>query len=192
MTLLALGLLIFLGAHSIRIVADDWRGRQIARIGSAGWRIAFSLVSALGLILIVMGYGETRIDATVVWQPARWTAHVTALLTLPAFVLIVAAYIPGSRIRASLAHPMILGVKLWAFAHLLSNGRAGDLLLFGAFLAWAIADFASARRRDRRNAVTRSAGSMTRDAAVVAVGVAAWALFALVLHGPLIGVRPFG
>lgn len=192
MSLLTLGLAVFLGAHSIRIFADDWRTRRIAALGEARWKGLFSLVSAAGLGLVVWGYGQSRAEALALWEPARWTGHLTAALTLPAFVLIAAAYVPGSRIRAALGHPMILGVKLWAFAHLVSNGRAGDLLLFGAFLAWAIADFAAARRRDRRAAARRPAGSAAGDAAVVGVGGAAWAAFAWLLHGPLIGVRPFG
>jgi uncharacterized membrane protein len=192
MTLLIVGLLVFLGAHSVRIFAEDWRARQVARLGETTWKGIISVISLLGFALLVWGYGLARADAPDLWQPPRWTGHVTALLTLPAFVLLVAAYVPRNRIKAALGHPMILGVKLWAFAHLLSNGRANDVLLFGAFLAWAVFDFAAARRRDRLAGTRYPAGTAARDATVVAVGIAAWALFAVFLHGWLIGVRPFG
>lgn len=192
MTLLIIGLLVFLCTHSVRIFAEGWRVRQIARIGELPWKGLFALVSALGLALIVWGYGQARADAAALWQPPPWVSHLTALLTLPAFVLLTAAYVPGSRIKAAVGHPMILGVALWAFAHLLSNGRSADLLLFGAFLAWALADFAAARRRDRRTGTRYPSGAAARDATVLAVALAAWASFAFYLHGWLIGVRPFG
>jgi uncharacterized membrane protein len=192
MTVLLIGLLVFLGAHSVRIFAEDWRTRQLARLGEWTWKGLFSLVSAAGLALIVWGYGLARAQGLELWQPPRWSAHVAALLTLPAFVLLVAAYVPGNRLKAALGHPMILGVKLWAFAHLLANGRVQDLLLFGTFLAWAIADFAAARRRDRIAGTRYPAGSATRDATVAGVGIAAWLAFAFFLHEWLIGVKPFG
>ncbi len=192
MTLLIVGLLVFLGAHSVRIFAEDWRTRQVARLGETTWKGIISVISLLGFVLLVWGYGLARADALDLWQPPRWTGHVTALLTLPAFVLLVAAYVPRNRIKAAVGHPMILGVKLWAFAHLLSNGRANDVVLFGAFLAWAVFDFAAARRRDRLAGTRYPAGTAARDATVIAVGIAAWALFAVFLHGWLIGVRPFG
>jgi uncharacterized membrane protein len=118
--------------------------------------------------------------------------QIASLLTLPAFVLMAAAYVPGTRIRARLGHPMVLGVKLWALAHLLSNGRLADILLFGSFLVWAVACFRAARARDRRDGVVRPVGPVSRDAIAVAVGVAGWVVFALFLHGWLIGVAPFG
>lgn len=192
MTFLIIGLLVFLGAHSVRIFAEDWRGRQLARLGEKTWKGLFSLVSAAGLALIVWGYGLARAQGLEVWQPPRWSAHLAALLTLPAFVLLVAAYVPGNRIKAALGHPMILGVKVWAFAHLLANGRVQDLLLFGAFLAWAVADYAAARRRDRIAGTRYPAGTTARDATVAGIGVAAWLAFAFFLHEWLIGVRPFG
>jgi uncharacterized membrane protein len=192
MSILILGLLIFLGIHSVRIVAEDWRERQIARLGEKPWKGLFSLVSVLGLVLIVWGYGLARAHPTDLWYPPRWTAHVTALLTLVAFVLLAAAYVPGNRIKPAVGHPMILGVKVWAFAHLLSNGRTNDIVLFGTFFIWAVLDFAAARRRDRRTHPRYAPGAPARDALVVVVGIAAWALFAVYLHGWLIGVRPFG
>jgi uncharacterized membrane protein len=191
MTLLILGLALFLGAHSVRILASGWRDAQIARLGEQRWKGAYSLLSALGLGLIVWGYGMARADPVVLWMPPPWTRHLAALLTLPVFVLLVAAYLPGSHIKARIGHPMVAGVKLWALAHLLANGNLGDVVLFGAFLAWAIADFISARRRDRRAGQTYPVCCWTRDATVAAIGLLAWALFALYGHVWLIGVRPF-
>ena len=192
MTILILGLLIFLGAHSVRIFADGWRTRQLARLGEGKWKGLYSVVSAVGLVLIVWGYGLARAEPTILWMPPLWTRHVAALLTVPAFILIVAAYVPGNRIKAGLGHPMVAGVKVWAFAHLLANGTLAGVILFGAFLAWAMADFASARRRDRRAGTVYPAGTIARDAVAVIVGLIAWAAFAFYLHGWLIGVRPFG
>jgi len=192
MSILILGLIVFLAAHSVRIVAEDWRTRQVARLGELRWKALYSLVSATGLVLIVWGYGLARAESPVLWNPPLWTYHLSALLTVPSFILLTAAYVPGNRIRfAALGHPMVVGVKLWAFAHLVSNGRLADVLLFGSFLAWALLDFRSARRRGAGAAAAPRA-TVGRDVATVVIGLAAWAVFALTLHGPLIGVRPFG
>ena len=109
-----------------------------------------------------------------------------------AFVLVVAAYVPGTRIKNKLHHPMVLGVKVWAFAHLISNGTLADVVLFGSFLVWAIADFAASRRRDRIAGTVYPPGTATKDAVAVVVGVVAWAVFAFWLHGWWIGVKPLG
>lgn len=192
MLVFLIGLILFLGAHSSRIVADDWRGARIAQMGEGAWKGLYTLVSLVGLVLLAWGYGQTRATPIDLWQPPIFMRHIASLLTLPAFVLMAAAYVPGTRIRARLGHPMVLGVKLWALAHLLSNGRLADILLFGSFLVWAVACFRAARARDRRDGVVRPAGSVSRDAIAVAVGVAGWVVFALFLHGWLIGVAPFG
>ena len=191
MTLLILGLILFLGMHSIRIVADDWRTARVAQFGENGWKGLYSLASALGLALVVWGYGLARAEPVVLWAPPGWTKHVAALLTLPAFILIAAAYVPGNRIKAAVGHPMVAGVKVWAIAHLLSNGNLADVLLFGAFLAWAVLDFRSARQRDRAAGVRYATGSGARDGMAIAAGIGAWALFAGFLHLWLIGVRPY-
>jgi uncharacterized membrane protein len=192
MTTLFAGLVLFLGAHSVRIVADDWRSAQIARAGVGAWKAIYSIVSIAGFAMIVWGYGQARLAPVDLWIPPLWTRHAAALLTLPAFILLAAAYVPRTRIRAMVGHPMVLGVKVWAFAHLLSNGRLADIVLFGAFLAWAIADYVAARRRDRAAGTRHPAGPVSRDALAVAIGVAVWGAFAFALHGWLIGVRPFG
>jgi uncharacterized membrane protein len=191
MTLLLAGLLLFLGAHSVRIVADPWRTATIARIGRLPWRGLYSLVSLAGFALVVWGYGQARLDPLVVWSPPAWTRYATSLLVLPAFVLIVAGNLPGTRMRAKLGHPMVLGTKLWAFAHLLSNGTLADIVLFGAFLGWAIVDYTSARRRDRAAGTVYPPGSSSRGATAIAIGTLAWFAFGFWLHGPLIGVRAF-
>ena len=123
MTVLLLGLVLFLGVHSVRIVADDWRLRQIAALCEGRWKGVYSLLSAVGLVLVVWGYGLARTETVVLWSPPRGMAHAAALLTLVAFVLLAAAYVPGNAIKARLRHPMVLGVKVWALAHLLSNGN---------------------------------------------------------------------
>jgi len=201
---LVLGLILFLGMHSVRIVADDWRSQMIDRIGLGAWKALYSLVSLLGLVLIVWGYGLARHNPVTLWVPPVGMAHAASLLTLLAFVLLVAAYVPGNAIKARLQHPMVLGVKLWAFAHLLANGTLADALLFGGFLAWAVLDYRSARRRpagqpddddDEAAAAADAQGARSARAptvATVVVGVGAWAVFAFWAHGALFGVRPFG
>jgi uncharacterized membrane protein len=192
MTLLILGLVIFLGVHSVRIVADDWRRATIARIGPGAWKGVYSLLSLAGLVLIVWGYGDARLAPTVLWGSPVWVKHLASLLTLLAFVLLAAAYVPGNHLKARLHHPMVLAVKLWAFAHLVSNNTLADLLLFGSFLLWAVLDFRAGRARDRAQGTVYLGGHGGRTAATVVVGVGTWALFAFWLHGLLFGVRPFG
>lgn len=190
MTLLIAGLLLFLGAHSTRVFADGWRAQMIGRIGEKPWKGLVSVVSLLGFVLIVIGYGIARTDPLVLWVPPVWTRHLAIPLTLIAFILLVAAYVPRNGIKARIGHPMIAGVKIWAFAHLLANGTLADLLLFGGFLAWAILDFRTSRRRDRAQGTRAPAGSLPRTLLTVLIGVAAWAVFAMFLHTRWIGVSP--
>jgi len=192
MTILILGLIIFLGMHSIRIVADERRTALRARFGESAWKAGYGLVSLIGLVLVSVGYGMARQDPLLVWAPPTAMRHVAALLTAIAFVLLAAAYVPRNRIKSSLHHPMLLGVKVWALAHLLANGTLADLVLFGSFLAWAIVCFSAARRRDRAAGTRYLAGTMAGTLATLVVGLAAWAMFALWLHERWIGVRPFG
>ena len=189
---LVLGLVLFLGVHSTRIVAEGWRGRMRVRHGERAWKGAYSLLSLLGLALIVWGYGMARRDPLPLWDPPTAMRHLAGLLTLAAFVLVAAAYVPRNALKARLHHPMLLGVKAWALGHLLANGTLADLLLFGGFLAWAVFDFRAARSRDRAEGTAYPPGTPGGTAAAVAVGAAAWALFAFWGHAALIGVRPFG
>ncbi|MGP1679119.1 MAG: NnrU family protein [Giesbergeria sp.] len=192
MTVLILGLIVFLGAHSTRIVAEDWRTAQRKRLGEGAWKGIYSVVSIAGFALIVWGFGLARQQPVVLWSPPVAMRHVAALLTLIAFVLLAAAYVPRNAIKSRLHHPMVLSVKVWAFAHLLANGRLADVVLFGAFLSWAIVCFIAAKKRDRAAGTQYPAGTAGATAATVAAGAVLWALFAFWLHGVLIGVRPFG
>ncbi len=192
MLTLIIGLVVFLGVHSARIVADDWRTRQIARLGELSWKGIYAIVAIAGFVLIVWGYGEARTAPIVLWTPPNWTRHLASLLVLVSFILIAAAYIPKTRIKAAVAHPMVAGVKLWALAHLLANGTVADVLLFGGFLAWAVANFIAARRRDRLAGSVYIKGPITRDVIAVASGIVGWWVFAFHLHAWWIGVRPFG
>jgi uncharacterized membrane protein len=192
MTLLMLGLALFLGVHSTRIVADSWRTATIARVGEKPWKGIYSLLSIAGFVLLVVGYGAARQSPVVLYAPPVWTRHLAALLTIPAFVLLAAAYVPGNAIKRAVGHPMMAGVKVWALAHLLANGTLADFLLFGTFLSWAVLGFIAARRRDRASGTTYPAGPGSRTAIAVVAGLVAWAVFAFALHRPLIGVAPFG
>jgi uncharacterized membrane protein len=192
MVVLVAGLLLFLGVHSIRTFADGWRGQTMARVGAGPWKGLYALVSLAGFVLIVWGYAMARHETPVLWSPPSWTHHVTAALVLLAFVLVVAAYVPGTHIKAAIGHPMLAGVKTWAFAHLLANGTLADVLLFGAFLLWSMLAFRASRRRDRAAATKYPAAGWSRDAIAVLVGAGAWAWFAHFGHAWLIGVRPFG
>ncbi|MFM1987099.1 MAG: hypothetical protein RJA99_56 [Pseudomonadota bacterium] len=191
MIVMVLGLVLFLGVHSVRVFADDWRTAQIAARGEGAWKGVYSVLSLAGLVLIVYGYGLTRQAPVDLWNPPVWTRHLAALLTLPAFVLLAAAQVKGTRIKAAVGHPQVLGTKLWAFSHLIANGRLGDVVLFGAFLVWAIVLYGASRRRDRRTGTRHVAGPASRDAIAVVAGLAAWAAFAWWLHAWLIGVQPF-
>jgi uncharacterized membrane protein len=184
--------MLFLGVHSLRIFADDWRSARIRQHGALRWKAVYALVSALGLVLVVWGYGVARANPVDLWTPPAATRHVAALLMLLSFVLLTATYVPGSRLKAKVRHPMVLGVKVWALAHLLANGRLADVVLFGSFLLWAVLSFRAARQRDRAAGNPPLSLHSGRDVITAFVGIFAWIIFALWLHGPLIGVRPFG
>lgn len=182
-----IGLLGFLGLHCVRIVAPAWREARIAAIGDKAWKGIYSLLSIAFFVLMIWGYGQMRQHPLLVWQPPLALRHVGMLLVVVAFVLIVAAYVPNNAIRARLGHPMILGVKTWAFAHLLMSGWLHSMLLFGAFLLWAIFGYADMRKRPR-DAVGKSSVAMT--IVTVVAGIVFAAVFAMFLHGMLIGVKP--
>jgi uncharacterized membrane protein len=192
LTLIA-GLILFLGVHSVRIFADDWRTRQQQKWGVDAWRGVYAVLSLAGLLLVIYGFGLVRNEPVLVWMPPIGMRHAAALFTLMAFILLAAAYVPGNAIKARVYHPMVAGVKLWAVAHLMANGNLGHLVLFGSFLAWAVLDFISARRRDRRNpSATQPATKLSATLITVVVGVIGWFVFAFLLHGLLIGTKPFG
>ena len=192
MIYLVLGLVVFLGVHSVRMVADGWRTRTRLRLGDGAYKGMYSLASVVGFGLIVWGFGVARQQPVQLWSPPPAMRHVAALLTLVSFVLLAAAYVPGNGIKARVHHPMVLGVKVWALAHLLANGTLAHVVLFGSFLAWAVWNFMAARKRDRADGVRYPPGRAGATVVTVVAGAVAWAVFALLLHGWLIGVKPFG
>ncbi len=192
MTVLILGLVIFLGVHSVRMVADGWRTRTLASLGEGAYKGFYSLAAVLGFGLIIYGFGLARQQPVQLWAPPFAMKHVASALMLVSFVLLAAAYVPGNALKARLHHPMVLAVKTWALAHLLTNGNLAHGVLFGAFLAWAVWNFVASRRRDRAQGVFYPPGNAKGTIITLLAGVAAWVLFAFWLHGWLIGVRPLG
>jgi uncharacterized membrane protein len=191
MFILISGLIIFLGLHSTRIFAEGPRQKFIAERGEKAWKGLYSLGSLLGLGFIVWGYSLAREQPLILWNPPVATRHIAALLTLIAFILIFSANGKNNFFRAKLHHPMLLGVKVWAISHLISNGSLADLLLFGGFLGWAVLCFSSSRRRDRTMKIQYPAGEIGPTIIAVISGTVAWGLMAFWLHGVLIGVKPF-
>ena len=192
MIYLIAGLVLFLGVHSTRVFANDWRNQTLARMGEKPFKGVYSLLSLAGFVLLVWGYGQARQLGVMLWNPPTAMRHIAALLTLLAFVLWAASGVPRNQIKAKLHHPMVLGVKVWALAHLLANGSLADTVLFASFLMWSVVLFAASRKRDRCEQTVYPAGTIGMTAVTVAVGFAAWAAFAFWLHRVLIGVSPFG
>jgi uncharacterized membrane protein len=190
MLVLVLGLVIFLASHSVRILAEDWRQGMIARLGEGPWKGLYSLVSIVGLVLVIWGYGLARPTSPFLYEPPVWLKHIAVLLNLFAFILLGAFIAPAGRLKARLGHPMILAVKTWAIAHLLANGRVADLVLFGAILAWSIADYAASRRRARALGTVYIAGPARNDAIAIVVGVVIWAALLWRVHAWITGVSP--
>jgi len=186
MTLLITGLVIFLAVHSISIVNDDWRNRIAARLGEWTWQGIYALFSLVGLVLIIRGYALARMDPVVLYTPPQVLHIAAAVLLLPVFPLLFAAYLPG-RIRKATRHPMLVATKLWAAAHLLANGTQADLLLFGGFLIWAVADRISLNHRTLRP-VPGVPETALNDALAVVLGLGLYTAFVLGLHRTLIGV----
>lgn len=192
MAALVLGLVLFLGMHSVRIVAEGWRTATVESFGEKEYKLLYSLLSIAGFVLIVWGYGLARQNPVVLWTPPVGMRHVAALLMLLAFILLVATYVPRNAIKATLHHPMLLSVKVWAVAHLLANGTLAGVVLFGAFLVWAVCCFKAARGRDRAAQTVYPPGTAAGTAMTMVVGLVAWAVFAFWAHAVLIGVRPLG
>ena len=191
MALLIFGLVVFLGIHSVAIVVPAWRDTQIARLGEPAWKGIFSVISLIGLLLLIYGYGAARQAPVVLYDPPRALRHVALVLMLPVFPLLLAAYLPG-RIAAAAKHPMLLAVKIWATAHLLANGMLADVLLFGGFLAWAVADRIAVKRRVLPRKIPGAPPSSANDAIAVIGGLVLYVVFLLWAHRWLIGVSPLG
>lgn len=191
MSLLIIGLIIFLGSHSCRIFAEPWRNHMIDRLGEVKWKGLYTIISIIGLVLVVIGYGQARQTPVVLWQPATYLTHIAILLNLVAFIFLAGSSPSNNAIRLKLKHPMILGVKVWALAHLLANGTLVDLILFGSFLLWAVLDFRSARKRPIL--MPEKVVVSTKATVIVIVsGIVIWAAFIFGLHQYLIGVSPLG
>ena len=188
MTILVVGLIIFLGIHSISIFAPSFRDGMAARLGAGPWRGVYSLISLIGFALLIWGYGLARREPVVLYNPPFWTRYVAAVLMLPVFPLLFAPYFPG-RIKAALKHPMLVAVTLWAVAHLISNGMLADVVLFGGFLVWAVADRISYRHRTQRP-LQGAPPAPRNDIIVVVVGFVLYVLFVFWLHQNLFGVQP--
>lgn len=187
MIYLIAGLVLFLGIHSVAIVAPQWRDRMFARLGEKPWKGTYALISIAGFALLIWGYGQARQDPTVLYTPPLGLRWATAILMLPVFPLLLAPYFPG-RIKAALKHPMLVAVKLWAFAHLLSNGMLADVLLFGGFLAWAVADRISFKGRVQQPIPAVS--SRYNDLIAIVLGLILYLAFLHWLHLVLIGRSP--
>jgi len=186
MALLVIGLIIFLTVHSISIINHDWRNLIVEKIGIWPWQGIYSVIAIIGFVMIVNGYGMARMHPLVLYSPPIWLQHITMVLMIPVFPMLLATYFPG-RIKTTLKHPMLAAVKLWAFAHLLANGTLADVLLFGAFLAWAVMDRISLKRRTP-DTVPAGARSKLNDTLVIVIGLILYAAFVLGLHKWLIGV----
>ena len=207
MTWLIIGLILFLGAHSIRMVADAWRTQVIASWGEKPFKGVYTLIALVGFYAMVTGYAEARLQTVALWTPPIATRHVSVLLMLFASVLMAAAYVPRNHLKMRMGHPMVLSVKVWALAHLLANGNLADVVLFGSFLLWSVFNFKAARARDRAAAQEAlSLHSVDADVAAaqqtnaktsatlltLLIGVAIWAVFVFYLHVQLVGVSPLG
>jgi uncharacterized membrane protein len=188
MSMLILGLVIFLGVHATSIFAPAWRNAQIAARGEMAWKGVYALLSLIGFALILQGYGQARVVPVVLYQPPAALRHVAWLLMLPVFPLLLAAYLPG-RISAVTKHPMLVATKLWTLAHLLANGTLASTVLFGSFLAWAVADRISLKRRVARPVPGAPPGRYNDTIALI-LGLGLYAAFLGALHLWLIGVSP--
>jgi uncharacterized membrane protein len=189
MTYLIAGLVLFFAVHSIAIVAPAWRDATAARLGEPAWKALFALASTVGFVMLVHGYGVARGDAPVLYATPSWMRHVTALLMLPVFPLLLATYLPG-RIRTAVRHPTLVATKTWAVAHLLVNGSVADVLLFGSFLAWAVADRIAVGRRAVQRRLPGPPPTRWNDLVAVVGGLALYAFFVGWAHLHLIGVPP--
>jgi uncharacterized membrane protein len=189
MAVLVVGLLVFLGVHSIAIFAPDFKTYALGRWGAGTWKAAYAVLSLIGFALIVYGFGQARLAPVVLYTPPHWMRHVTFLFMLPVFPLLLAAYLPG-RIKAATKHPMLAAVKLWAFGHLLANGTLADVVLFGGFLAWAVMDRISLKRRPQT--IATAPPGRFNDLIAVVFGLALYALTIGWAHVRLFGVSPLG
>ncbi|MGL4489883.1 MAG: NnrU family protein [Rhizobiaceae bacterium] len=186
MTILILGIIVFLGIHTVRIVAPDFRAAQIAARGEGAWKGIYSLISAVGLGLIIWGFALARPEAAFFYEPPAWMKHINLLLMVFAFIFMMVANVPAGKLKPILKHPFLLSIKLWALGHLLSNGDLASLILFGSFLVWAIWDRIAVKRRGDLG--TTVAGPVSNDIIAIVSGLVLYVLFVWKLHEWLMGV----
>jgi uncharacterized membrane protein len=188
MSQLIAGLIIFLGVHSVSIVNEPWRDTMADRLRVWTWKGIYSIIALAGLVLIIRGYGEARADVVELYSTPAWLQHISILILIPVFPLLVGAYVPG-RIKAAVGHPMLLATKLWAAAHLIANGTLADLVLFGSFLMWVFADLLSVSKRQPRQ-IPGAPPSRFNDWIAVVVGLVLYFAFLFWLHEIFFGVSP--
>ena len=186
-----LGLVVFLGAH-VFVTMRDWRAGLVARIGEWPYRGLFSLASIVGILLIAYGFAAYRaVGMITVWNPPDWTRHLVVVLMWPASIMVAAAYIPGN-IKRVLKHPMLAGVKTWAFAHLCANGDLGGMIMFGSVLGWAVYDRITLRHRTDPGAPPIPIGGTRNDIIAIIVGTIIYLALGFVFHPVVVGVPAFG
>jgi uncharacterized membrane protein len=190
MAILVIGLVIFLGLHSIRIFAEPVRAAAISRFGENAWKSAYSILSIVGFILIVWGFAQARYEAPALWTPPAGARHATILLMLISALLFAGYFFKRSHTAVLVHHPMVWSVAVFGLAHLIANGSAADVVLFGAFLVWALADLASAYARDRRDNVAYPSPAWGATVGAIATGFVLWVVIAFWLHYWLFGVAP--
>jgi len=189
MELLVLGLVVFLGTHSLRLRGAGVRNGLITRFGEKGFKGLYSVLSLAGFAAVVVGFGLARETPVLLWTPPAALRHPAFLLMAISLILLAATYVPNNGIRARLHHPMVLSVKVWALSHLLVNGTLAHVVLFGSFLVWSVLLFSASRRRDREHGVVYPPGTGKATVLTVFLGLLACLVFVAWLHGVLIGVR---
>lgn len=190
MLMLVVGLVIFICVHSIRVVAPNWREMHLEKTGLVQWRTRFILLSVLSLALIVLGYQKMRLEPIWLWFPPIVVQHISALVMLVALFALGSAMIPKTSLKSKMGYPFLIAVKLWAFAHLMSNGTLADVILFGSLLVWSVVSFAVYRRRDRRNGVVREEGGVQYNLMAFVFAMVSWFAIVFFLHKAVIGVSP--
>ncbi|RMI18044.1 NnrU family protein [Sinorhizobium meliloti] len=191
MAILVLGIIIFLSMHLVRVVAPGFRAGIIDSRGKGTWMGLYTIVSLVGLCLIIYGFGQARGETGMLYDPPIFLRHIALLLMLVAFIVLAAGFLPAGRIAVALKHPQVLSIKIWALAHLLANGETSSVLLFGSFLAWAVILRISLKRRERAGEkVLPMFKSARNDVLAVVIGLVAFVLFVWKLHELLIGVQP--
>jgi uncharacterized membrane protein len=189
MIYLITGLVLFLGAH-LAIIFRGFRTKIIAKIGDKGWRVGISLCTLIGLVLIAYGFSQYRAGGYVrLYEPPLFLRHLALILNLPVFVLLASAYLPGY-IKATIKHPMLAAVKLWALAHLCANGDLGSVILFGSILAWAVIARIAVKKREMAEPPPPRSGPLRNDLIAILIGLTAYILVLDWLHAILIGVQP--